>query len=52
MEGNNWYKKDVNEYSETSGRCSTSLRASDLIAKDKQIAELMGKLDKRNQVCF
>ena len=51
-EGNSWYTKEGDEYSETSGRCSTSSRASALIAKDKMIAELMGKLDKRNQVCF
>ena len=51
-EGNNLYTKEGDEYSETSGRCSTSSRASALIAKDKMIAELMGKLDKRNQVCF
>ena len=51
-EGNSWFTKEGDEYSETSGKYSTSARTSDLIAKDKMIAELMGKLEKRNQVCI
>ena len=51
-EENSWYTKEGDDYSETSGRCSTSSRASALIARDKTIAELQGKLDARNQVCF
>lgn len=46
-EGNNWYTKEGDEYSETSGSISSSLRASSLIAKDAKFAELMASLDKK-----
>ena len=36
----------------THGFKITSSRASALIARDKTILELLGKLDERNQVCF
>ena len=51
-EGNNWYTKEGEDYSETSGSIASSSRASSLIAKDVQIAELTARLEKTNQVCF
>ena len=51
-EGNNWYTKEGEDYSETSGSIASSSRASSLIAKDEQIAELTARLEKTNQVCF
>ena len=45
-EGNNWYTKEGEDYSETSGSI-----ASSLIAKDEQITELTARLKKTNQVC-
>ena len=50
-EGNNWYTKEGEDYSETSGSIASSSRASSLIAKDEQIAELTARLEKTNQVC-
>jgi len=51
-EGNNWYTKEGEDYSETSGSIASSSRASSLIAKDEKIAELTRRLEKTNQVCF
>ena len=46
-EGNNWYTKEGEDYSETSGSIVSSSRASSLIAKDEQIAELTARLEKQ-----
>ena len=36
-EGNNWYTKEGEDYSETSGSMSSSSRASSLVAKDEKL---------------
>ena len=46
-EGNNWYTKEGEDYSETSGSIASSSRASSLIAKDEKIAELLARLEKK-----
>ena len=51
-DGNSWFTKEGDEYSETSRSISSSSRSSCLIAKDAKIAELMASLEKKNKVRY